>query len=247
MNDIKRNRTLLAIMAVLSVVAGVWLAGALPKGPSPAMPAGGQAAAQAAPAGSEEYLLRDYGEFGNGAAADLPAMDWLGLGVKLAFVIALIYLGIWALRRYVYRDPAVTADRRPVSLLGSLNLTPSRTVYVLEVGGKVIVVGATASQMALLTEVTDPAAVEQMRGQPGEEVALPGQFSALLGAAHHQFETRQSPAAGTEEPPTDRQASLRLEPPAAPPQAQTRFDEGRTYMEGRLASLKQALDKGGPG
>ncbi len=198
MDDIKRNRNLIATVAAAVIVLGIVLACSLPRTSSlpPAQPpAADSAAAQSVE--SDGYLLRDYADFGSGSAADLPSMDWLGLvagmGIKLGFVVALVYLAVWALRRYVYRDPAVTPERRPVSLVGSLNLTPSRTVYVLEVGGKMIVVGATASQMGLLTEITDPEAVENMRSMSGDS-PVGGQFSALLGAARRQFESRAAAA-----------------------------------------------------
>ncbi|MCL5025291.1 MAG: flagellar biosynthetic protein FliO [Chloroflexi bacterium] len=234
MNEITRNRNVLAVIAAAAVIAGLVLAGAMPKAPVPAPAAAAQS--EAAPSGTADsqadgFVVRDYAEFGSGAGAELPSTDWLGLvggiALKLAFVVGLIYIAMWALRRYVYRDRGAIADKRPVSLLGSLSLSPNRTVYVLEVGRKVIVVGATQNQLSMLTEITDPEAMDELRAQQ-TEAPLADQFSSLLNAARHQFEKREGP-------PLDK---------TIVDAAELKVQEGQQFMQGKLAEVRQSLGRG---
>lgn len=80
----------------------------------------------------------------------------LGLDVtaKLIAVIALIYATAAVARRYLLRSPGLT--RTAVRVLETTSLAPKKTVYVLEVGGRVLVVGASESSLSTLAEFTDP-------------------------------------------------------------------------------------------
>lgn len=233
MNEIRRNRRLLVILAAAAVAVGLVLGGAMPRGPAPAPSeaggtVGGPVMDKSQP---DQFAVRDYAEFGSSAGTDLPSMDWLGLlagmGIKLAFVIGLIYAAIWALRRYVYRGRSTLSDKRPVSILGSLNLSPNRTVYVLSVGRKVIVVGATQNQLSTLTEITDPEALEELHEQ-AVDLPITDQFSSLFKTARDKLERHDIP-------PVDKIIA---------DTAQLKVREGRQFMQGKLAEMRQSLGHG---
>lgn len=185
MTFIGRTRILVAAIAVAVIVVGLLLAGGMPSVGAPAPPATRTSTGADSQSGQvQQFAVRDYSELSRSPEADLPSSDWLGLlagmAVKLLLVIALIYVAIRALRHYVYRSPGdTTGKRKPIFLLGSLNLSQNRTVYVLEVARKVLVVGATPSQVSLLAEVTDAEAIDEMRVLSADSPPA-DQFSSLL-------------------------------------------------------------------
>lgn len=206
-----RSPILVGSIAVAIIVIGLLLAGGVQGNGAPVSPTVRTSAGAGVQDGrSGQFALRDYEELSGGPDPDLPSSDWVGLlggmGTRLLFVLALIYIAIRALRRYVYRSPgAGPGKRKPILLLGSLNLSQNRTVYVLEVARKVLVVGGTPGQLSLLAEVTDAEAIDEMRpsssgGPPLEE------FSSLLNL----FRGRLGESAATALGPVQR--SLQAKP-----------------------------------
>lgn len=72
--------------------------------------------------------------------------------VKTALVLVLLYGVLWAIRRFngrtglVHRGPSIL-------VVQSAQLGPGRSVHLIGVGDKVLLVGATAQQVSLLAEL----------------------------------------------------------------------------------------------
>lgn len=234
MTDIARNRTILTAVAAIAIIVGLLLVGGTPPAAAPAPPPVDKAStngrADIGERDGGQYLVRDYTEFSDNPVADLPSSDWLGLLmgmlIKLALVIAIFYAAVWALRRYLLQGRSPVLARKPVSVLGAQNLSPNRTVYILEIGRKVLVVGATQTQMSLLAEVTDPDAVDELRALvPAHSSA--DQFSSLLNSAVRQLGVKGSTS-------TDAADSASL---------QAQILKGCDSMRSRLAQLRQCADE----
>lgn len=232
MTDIGRNRKILGSVAAIAIVAGLLLVSGMSKA-SPAPPAAPPTAASAvenSKSQPDQFSVRDYSEFNQVTGVDLPSSDWFGLiggmVLKLALVVGLIYVAFLVLRRYFTRGKTVVQGKKPVSLLSSLNLSPSRTVYLLEVGKKVLVVGATQNQLSLLTEVTDPETVDEVRSQAAESSAA-SQFSSFLNVAKRQLGPRECDAGDASTSPT----------------LQGKFDDGFEFMQDRLTQIRKSLKR----
>jgi len=103
-------------------------------------------------------------------AAPLPAgqvsspdfMGTVGLAasitLKLAFVIALIYGCMYALKRWP--GGWFAASKKRVALLETTRLSPRQALHLVQVGDRTLLVGATDQAVTLLTEVALPAAGE---------------------------------------------------------------------------------------
>lgn len=216
-----KSRLILGMGAIV-VLALVTAAGLTPAAPAPSEAK--QAPALTAVEGEDptrSYTLRDYRELAAGQEAD-SSLDWTGtlwgLVAKLILVVMLAYGTIWTLRRYVFRATAPASRGAIVSLLGSLDLSPGRTIYVLEVGTKVVVVGATASQMSPLTEITDPDVLSQLRCDSTLQAADPPFHSLLEGA------------------------ESRLQGGAAGAELASRLRDGREFLEAKLSSIHRSAN-----
>ncbi len=234
MANLGKNRAVLGAVAVIAVMVGMLLLGGATGGNQvPAPEATGVTAAIPNPDGTQagQFAVRDYVDFDQATAIDGPSSDWLGplagMVVKLAFVIALIYLVVRILKRYVYRGAPVASARKPVSVLSSVSLAPNRTVFVLDVAGKLLVVGATSSQMSLLTEVTDPQAVEEMRLLSAENPPV-DQFGAILSAFGRRLGDQDSAGLGV----------------AMVGSFQSMVRDGREFVKTRLAEAGERPKRG---
>jgi len=122
--------------------------------------------------GESDSFLADY----DPAAPSLLATDdrplWqvtADLGVKLAFVIALIY-GVIAALRWMQRHKLNSlSDSNAIHVLETTGLAPGRTLHLVEVGHKTLLIGATDHQLTLLTElVPAQASPEQAKLEPAD-------------------------------------------------------------------------------
>ena len=111
----------------------------------------------------------------NSAAALLPAQtsapDLFGgmslavnVTLKLALVIALIYGGMYLLRRW----PAgwLAVNKKRVALLETTRLSPRQALHLVQVGDRTLLVGATDQAVTLLTEIELPAESGALQTQP---------------------------------------------------------------------------------
>jgi flagellar biosynthetic protein FliO len=143
-----------AVLAgVLLLALGQMTLGSAPPPPPPA------AAAPAAEAG----FLRDY----ESLQTEFQPLPWWTLAgdiaIKLLLVLGLFFVAVRLLKPLA-SGTAAMASHGLITVLGTVPLGPQRQVYLLEVGDRVLVVGATSQQLTTLTEITDPEVVERFRG-----------------------------------------------------------------------------------
>ncbi|MHB8620773.1 MAG: FliO/MopB family protein [Chloroflexota bacterium] len=82
------------------------------------------------------------------------------LALKLAIVLGLIYATVWVLRFFSGRSKGPFASASAVSILETTRLAQNRDLYLVDVADRVLLLGATGSTIAVLTEITDPDAIE---------------------------------------------------------------------------------------
>lgn len=101
------------------------------------------------------------------AASVAVAPPWwalsLDLAWKLALIVALIYGTIWLLRRVMNGTAGAAWRPGAVNVLDTTFLAPNRALYLVELGERVLLVGATQTQLTTLTEIADPAQVARLR------------------------------------------------------------------------------------
>lgn len=142
------------------------------------------------------YYLRDYSEI---ASAPASAPWWsmtFDLVVKLGLVIGLIYLTMWALRTYVLGPQA---RRRlgarltgRMDVLDTTQLAPNRTLYLVEVADRVLVLGATGTSLNMLAEIKEAEAIDLLK-KPAQAPAQEDELPAKSFAEQFRALTEQTP------------------------------------------------------
>lgn len=82
-------------------------------------------------------------------------MDWLILKtfLTLAFIVGLMILLLFVVRKYFYTKPRLTnADMK---VLMTMNLQPKKAIYLVKIFSRVMLVGVSDNAMTALGEITD--------------------------------------------------------------------------------------------
>lgn len=165
-----------------------------------------------------EYYLREYSEIASAPAA----APWWGMAfdlvVKLGLVIGLIYLTMWALRTYVMGPQA----RRRISqringridVLDTTQLAPNRTLYLVEVADRVLVLGATGTNLNTLAEIREAEAIDLLKAPARAErdaESAPASFAEQLRSLTERLPSASSVTVGPRSgsPLGDKISSLR--------------------------------------
>ncbi len=101
-------------------------------------------------------------------------MDFATEALKMtgALIAVLILMGGAAALVRKYLGGAGGVGGAPaLRVVGGLRLGPGKSVILVELAGEVLVLGATAKELTLLTKVDDPHRIEQLR--PGVGMNLP--------------------------------------------------------------------------
>src|SRR5215510_1642909 len=116
------------------------------------------------------------------ATGDLTAAT-LKMVLSLGSILGLLVLGGYVIRRF-WLDQTFLGKRTPMMrVLARVNITPKAGVALLEVPGKVLVIGLTGSTMVALGELTTAAS------QPFEHppVETPSSFASALDTSTGSF------------------------------------------------------------
>jgi len=101
-----------------------------------------------------------------------------GLFWKLALVTGLIIVTVWALRRLLKTGGIPLATQGAVRVLSVTHLDTRRSVFLLEVGDRLLVVGGGLESLSLLAEITSPVEKGQIRENLRENEG--GKFTSYL-------------------------------------------------------------------
>jgi flagellar biosynthetic protein FliO len=92
--------------------------------------------------------------------------DWslfLSVMLKLGIVLALIYIGLFLLKRWRVDGPMVA--KRRMGLVETLRLSPKQAVHLVQAGDRMLVLGATDQTVSLLLQWTEAPEEEEPNTQ----------------------------------------------------------------------------------
>ena len=112
---------------------------------------------------------------------------------KLALVAGLIVVTAWVLRflraRFGLFDQPVQSSTS-FTVLDTVAIGPDQTIYTLDLGRRILVIGATGAGLANLAEVNDPDEIQYLRRRSG---ALPSEFEDILESTAQDDATVSTP------------------------------------------------------
>ncbi len=141
--------------------------------------------------------------------------DILNVVVRLAAVAGVIYAAVWLLRRWMRRRGGPTFAGGKVRVLETMGLATNRLLYVIDVGDRLLLLGATPQQLSTLAELTDEETIAALRAGPGGRRTVSfndhlRDLSARFNLPRGSHESRDSVAEVAAPGPTaaDRQAMV---------------------------------------
>ncbi len=178
-----------------------------------------------------------------GSVVTFGAWDWLNLVVRLAAVVAIIWGVFWALRWYNRRIQTGTGASRSLQILETRTLGPSRSLQLVRVGHRAVLVGVTADRINQLLEIDDPEEVERLaeaaaaaQGQ-GPALARVAGTLTRLASAGREPRGRQRAALATAPSPPVGDGTM---PPVSPSAQQVQASAA--YRGARIAELQRAIE-----
>lgn len=103
-----------------------------------------------------------------GSVAGYDTADWLNLALRLGLVLIVIWVAIVAMRWWVRRMNGATGggSGRMLQVLESRSLGPNRSLQLVKLGNRAVLLGVTSERINAVLEVTDPAEVERLATPP---------------------------------------------------------------------------------
>ena len=136
--------------------------------------------------GAQEPALDGVGSGVGGFSAG----DWFNLGWRLVLVVGVIWGAVWVMRWYVQRmNGSAAAAGRQVQIIETRAIGPNRSLQLVRLGGRAVLLGVTPDRINSLLEIDDPEEVERLaeasaatQTRPRPVAGVFGVFG-LLGAA----------------------------------------------------------------
>ncbi|MCC6237081.1 MAG: flagellar biosynthetic protein FliO [Dehalococcoidia bacterium] len=181
-------------------------------------------------------LAQAPGEVGGGVVR-LGAWDWINLVVRLVAVVAIIWGAFWALRWYNRRIQTGYGAGRSLEVLETRALGPNRSMQLVRVGRRAVLVGVTVERINQLLEIDDPEEVERLAQAA---VAEQGRGPALNRVV--ESVSRFAIAARSGRSMSARAASPSPTSPTPPAPATQQVQANAAYRSARIAELQRAIE-----
>ena len=113
----------------------------------------------------------------------------LALGVTIGLVVATVWVLKWVLERKGWNQGQ--NEGKAVRVLATTYLAPRKSIHLVEVGKRILVIGVGSEEIHCLDVIQEPAEVEALRGAAGQQ-GFPKVFNRVLG--RHETEDQKADA-----------------------------------------------------
>lgn len=90
----------------------------------------------------------------------------------LAIVIALMIVAMVVIKKTFFNSLSGTAGNALIHVLSTRHLGPKNSLLLIEVAGQVLLVGVSGQQIALMSRIDNPAALEKIKNAAAPEGRL---------------------------------------------------------------------------
>lgn len=189
-----KQSLLLSLVFVAALGGALYFMGTVPATDLAATAAESAATAEPGSGDSDGYLVKDYAELENPVSAQSDGWwrDGIDVLAKLLVVLGVLYLSLRALRYLNRKSRATGTLDSPIKMLHSTTLAQHQNLYLVEIAGRVLLLGGTSNQLGLLTEISDPEGLALL--QASSVPAAPGMsFSGYLERLLKSSRTEPAP------------------------------------------------------
>jgi flagellar biosynthetic protein FliO len=110
------------------------------------------------------------------------AADWLNLGWRLVLVVGVIWGAVWVMRWYVQRtNGSATTAGRQVQIIETRALGPNRSLQLVRLGGRAVLLGVTPDRINSLLEIDDPEEVDRIAEAAASMHTRPRTVAGVFG------------------------------------------------------------------
>lgn len=82
----------------------------------------------------------------------------------LAVILGLLFAAAYFLKRFFPRSaPGLAADASAIKIIASRYLGPKSSIMIVDIVGKALVIGVSAENVSLITELSSPEALEKLK------------------------------------------------------------------------------------
>ena len=157
------------------------------------------------------------------------AWDWVGLAVRLGLALIVIWIAVLAMRWYVRRVNGVDggASGRQLQVLETKALAPNRSLHLVRVGNRAVLLFVTPERINQLTEIDDPEEVERLTEATAEREGPPRSLRAIVGGIGDTLSRARAPR--------------RAAPDAGAADAAQQLRAMGGYRRARLTEIQQAI------
>ena len=125
-----------------------------------------------------------------------PVPSLMKIGAALAVVVICIYIGLFLLKKMMGRKYTGGGQGGHMEVLESMYVAPKKTVSLIRVGDRTVLIGVTEAGVNMLTEFDEVSSATFIT--PAETSEAPKQFAGLLKTASEKIKefraTKKSPA-----------------------------------------------------
>jgi flagellar protein FliO/FliZ len=83
---------------------------------------------------------------------------------SLALVVILIFVILFILKKYVYRDYGHGKSSAYLKILGHLVIQPKKFIYIIKIFDKILIIGVSENNINVLSEINDSESVQKIEG-----------------------------------------------------------------------------------
>jgi flagellar protein FliO/FliZ len=117
------------------------------------------------PQGSKRFSLQDSRPTGK-------PIELIPSGLKmvsmLAVVLGIMFLLFFGFKKYVLKNTMFGGGEKLINVLGSGFLGPKKNIVLVQVADEVLVLGMSQNNISLLTNITDPEKIEEIKSRGGK-------------------------------------------------------------------------------
>jgi len=91
----------------------------------------------------------------------------------LAVVLAMMIGAMFVIKKYFYQSPAEVNGNAMIEIISTCHLGPKNSFMLIEVFGRLLLVGITNHEMSVLATITDPEVMDNLKSHKHQKGLFP--------------------------------------------------------------------------